>query len=121
MLIVGGEGNSAYGCSGGRKEDRCRCFSLRLMWRLVELVSDATGLTTRNCRADGKGEVYVYMPSNEANTKALLAVPPKSYGNFDYGFSVGRGCFNFTRGAWITVAERVRLNDPGVDNGVFPD
>ena len=32
---VGGDGDSAYGCAGGRKEDRCRCFSLRLMWRFV--------------------------------------------------------------------------------------
>jgi len=37
--VVGGEGNSAYECTGGRKEDRCRCFSLRLMWRFVILAS----------------------------------------------------------------------------------
>jgi len=37
--IVGGEGNSAYGCSGGRKDDRCRCFSVRLMWRFVAVIT----------------------------------------------------------------------------------
>ena len=57
------------------------------------------------------------MPPNEENAKALLSVPPKSYGNFDYGFSVGRGSFNLTCGTWITVAERIRLNDPGDNNG----
>ena len=33
--VVGGEGDSAYECAGGRKDERCRCFSLRLMWRFV--------------------------------------------------------------------------------------
>jgi hypothetical protein len=31
--VFGGTGEKAYGCSGGRKETRCQCFSLRLMWR----------------------------------------------------------------------------------------
>jgi len=98
--IFGGEGDSAYGCTGGRKDDRCRCFSLRLMWR-----------------QEGSGEIYTYMPEFEKNTRELLAVPPKSYGNHQYGFSVGRGAFIFPRGRWLTVAERVKLNDPAEENG----
>lgn len=33
--IDGGVGDLAYGCTGGRKEQRCSCFDLRLMWRFV--------------------------------------------------------------------------------------
>ena len=61
------------------------------------------------------------MPEFEKNTKQLLAVPPKSYGNHQYGFSVGRGAFVFPRGRWVTVAERVKLNDPGEENGTNND
>lgn len=32
-VIVGGEGESAYGCTGGRQQDRSSCFNFRLMWR----------------------------------------------------------------------------------------
>jgi hypothetical protein len=33
--IFGGVGDLSYRCSGGRKDDRCKCFSLRLMWRYI--------------------------------------------------------------------------------------
>lgn len=69
-------------------------------------------------RQGGSGEVYTYMPEFEKNAKELLAVPPKSCGNYQYGFSVGRGAFVFPRGRWVTVAERVKLNDPGEENGI---
>ncbi len=29
----GGTGDFAYGCTGGKQTDRCKCFNLRLMWR----------------------------------------------------------------------------------------
>lgn len=61
------------------------------------------------------------MPPTEENTSTLLSVPPKSYGNFEYGFSVGRGSFDFFPGSWITIAQRVKLNDPGRSNGRFID
>jgi hypothetical protein len=56
---------------------------------------------------------------NETNATQQLKVPPLSVENSDYGFSVGRGAFNFKQavGNWVTVAIRVRLNDIGVDNG----
>lgn len=66
---------------------------------------------------EGQGELYTYLPPTDNNTSLLLAIPPKSIRNPDYGFSVGRGSFNFTAGAWNTVSERVRLNDVGVENG----
>ena len=33
LLLDGGIGDTAYGCSGGRQNDRCKCFDIRLMWR----------------------------------------------------------------------------------------
>lgn len=71
----------------------------------------------RRGRGDPARSVYSYMPEFEKNTKELLAAPPKSYGNHQFGLSVGRGAFVFPRGQWVTVAERVKLNDPGEENG----
>ena len=31
----GGVGDLAYGCSGGRQDNRMQCFDLRFMWRFV--------------------------------------------------------------------------------------
>jgi hypothetical protein len=68
-------------------------------------------------RPAGDGEIYAYMPLDDANDKNLLRVPPLSKRNPDYGFSVGRGAFQFTPGKWVTVAQRVRLNDPARADG----
>lgn len=68
-------------------------------------------------REGGPGEIYSYLPECDRNTDILLAVPPKSYWNDPYGFSVGRGAFSFPRLEWVTVAERVKLNDVGKENG----
>ena len=83
----GGTGSNAFGCSGGRQEGRDTCFGARLMWR-----------------ADGKGELYTYLPLTDENREAQMQVPGTVL-NDDYGFSVGRGSFTFTAGEWITVAE----------------
>ncbi|THH19197.1 hypothetical protein EW146_g1929 [Bondarzewia mesenterica] len=98
--IFGGVGNSAYGCSGGRKNERCKCFDLRLMWR-----------------AEGIGELYAYLPLTSSNAAQLLSVPPSSHQNPDFGISVGRGAWKFESGRWHKVAMRVRLNDVGAENG----
>lgn len=62
-----------------------------------------------------------YLPNSnvagyEANTR-ICDVAPYSECNPNFGASVGRGSFNFTSGHWNTVAQRVRMNDPGKDNG----
>ncbi|KAI0333233.1 hypothetical protein GY45DRAFT_1368496 [Cubamyces sp. BRFM 1775] len=98
--IYGGVGDSAYGCTGGRQTDRCKCFNLRLMWRDL-----------------GDGELYAYLPQAERNTERLLEVPPRSIQQPDYGFSVGRGAWRFPSGRWTRITERVRLNDLGEQNG----
>ncbi|TFY77928.1 hypothetical protein EWM64_g6086 [Hericium alpestre] len=97
--VFGGMGDFAYRCTGGRSDDRCKCFDIRLMWR-----------------ADGLGELYTYLPMNETNSTQLLAVPPFSRQNPDSGFSVGRGAWTFRPGRWTKVAIRVKLNDVGAAN-----
>ena len=72
--------------------------------------------TNRAGSANGRGELYAYLPPSESNTRRLLAIPG-SYENPDYGFSVGRGSFSFHADVWTTVAERVKLNDVGQKNG----
>ncbi|KAJ7213993.1 polysaccharide lyase family 14 protein [Mycena pura] len=100
--IFGGEGDFSYACTGGRQDNRCRCFNIRPMWR-----------------AQGLGELYTYLPLTPSNRARLLAVPPMSKENPDYGVSVGRGAFTFTRavGGWISLAFRVKLNAVGHEDG----
>ncbi|KAI0043009.1 polysaccharide lyase family 14 protein [Auriscalpium vulgare] len=98
--IYGGIGEAAYGCSGGRQNERCNCFDLRLMWR-----------------ADGLGELYAYIPLTATNKARLLAVPPFSHQNPDFGFSVGRGAWKFESARWFRVMTRVKLNGIGEENG----
>ncbi|EJF57270.1 hypothetical protein BD309DRAFT_992515 [Dichomitus squalens] len=98
--IYGGAGEFAYGCTGGRQTDRCKCFNLRLMWR-----------------EDGIGELYAYLPHVEQNRRRLLLVPPTSIQHPDYGFSVGRGAFRFVSGRWTRVTQRVKMNNVSQENG----
>ena len=53
----------------------------------------------------------------DENTVELLKIPPKSIKNPDYGFSVGRGAFKLTSGSWVTIVQRIKLNDVGEQNG----
>ncbi|KAJ4490313.1 polysaccharide lyase family 14 protein [Lentinula aciculospora] len=98
--VFGGVGDLAYGCSGGRKNNRESCFDVRLMWR-----------------SKGAGELYIYLPFTERNRERLLAVPPLSFENAEYGFSVGRGAFSFPIGQWTSIAIRVKLNTVGSEDG----
>jgi hypothetical protein len=69
-------------------------------------------------RSSGKGELYAYLPLDHPNTDyTLLAVPPYSARNDDYGFSIGRGSWKFQAGVWNTMTEHVKLNTPGAENG----
>jgi len=79
-------------------------------------MNDANASAFVSCGA-GKGEIYAYIPLNDTNTDRLLEVPPESHKNPDYGFSVGRGAFKFPKGAWTTIAERVKLNNVGQADG----
>jgi hypothetical protein len=97
-LYGGNSEDEAISCSGGRRDDGC--FSARLMWR--------TG---------GAGELYTYLPPSYEANKRVCHIKPESDCNPTYGASVARGAFYFTPGQWVTVSERVRLNDVGQENG----
>ncbi|KIJ32417.1 polysaccharide lyase family 14 protein [Sphaerobolus stellatus SS14] len=102
-LYGGNDPSVAQGCSGGRRDTRC--FSVRFMWR-----------------ANGAGELYTYLPdpsfgSDFAGNTNLCTTVSGSVCSSVYGASVGRGSFYFPTGQWTTIAQRVRLNDPGVSNG----
>ncbi|KAJ7220524.1 hypothetical protein GGX14DRAFT_354603 [Mycena pura] len=101
-IYGGDDAETAISCSGGRRATNC--YSARLMWR-----------------TDGAGELYTYLPDSAvkgfAANKAVCDIPPLSECNPTYGASVGRGSFKFPTGEWITVAQRVRLNDVGQANG----
>jgi len=93
--------DNAKSCSGGRQDGRDECFSARLMWR-----------------RDGAGEFYNYYPqANNDNYPGYCSIPPMSVCDPTYGDSIARGSFTFPTGEWITVAQRLKLNDVGVANG----
>ncbi|KAK7022158.1 polysaccharide lyase family 14 protein [Favolaschia claudopus] len=98
--IFGGEGDFSYSCTGGRQNDRCKCFNVRPMWR-----------------SKGVGELYTYLPLTPGNRERLISVPPSSKENSDYGSSVGRDAFRFTAGKWLSLAFRVKLNSVGCGDG----
>ncbi|KAJ7114560.1 hypothetical protein C8R43DRAFT_127191 [Mycena crocata] len=98
-LYGGDDDDRSISCSGGRRDDAC--FSARLMWR----------------EKSGMGEFYTYLPPGSPENDRVCNIPPKSDCNPTYGASIGRGSFSFAKGAWTTIAERVRLNDAGKANG----
>ena len=63
------------------------------------------------------GEIYTYLPQTENNKTRLLAVPPLSRANNDYGYSVGRGSFSFVKGCWMCISLRVKMNCVGQEDG----
>lgn len=67
-------------------------------------------------RASGAGELYTYLPLTSSNADAQSKIA-NTIANSDYGYSVGRGSFSFPAGEWVTVAQRVKLNTPGAQDG----
>lgn len=82
----GGKLPGLYGgtvTGGQRIPDGANGFSTRFMWR-----------------AEGRGEVYAYLPGSE-----------------EHGTSLGRGAWTFATGRWQCVEQRVHLNTPGTADG----
>jgi hypothetical protein len=102
MIISDGgdDADGSFSCSGGSRNDAC--FSARLMWR-----------------TNGAGELYTYLPPSFPSNDNVCDVPPQSECNPTYGASVGRGSYTWQSGQWQTIAQRVRLNDAGEENGEF--
>ncbi|TNY18014.1 hypothetical protein DMC30DRAFT_381178 [Rhodotorula diobovata] len=82
-------------CSGGQHQSSC--FSARLMWR-----------------NRGAGEVYAYIP-----TYPGFCSQSDVTCNDDYGTSLSRGAWTFSRGSWTTITQLIALNTPGVANGLL--
>ncbi|EGG08263.1 family 14 polysaccharide lyase [Melampsora larici-populina 98AG31] len=87
------------GCSGGVESDEC--FSTRLMFR-----------------TNGTGELYLYAPKGR-QVPSLCQTPPLSDCNAEYGYSIGRGAWNFTRGGWTNVRQDIWLNNGEENDGGF--
>ncbi|KAI0823865.1 hypothetical protein BC628DRAFT_1420604 [Trametes gibbosa] len=94
----GDDPETAVSCSGGRRDNSC--WSTRFMWR-----------------TDGEGEAYTYLPPSFKANQAVCDVAPFSTCNDVYGASVGRGSWTFKAGTRTTIAQRIRLNDVGQENG----
>jgi hypothetical protein len=67
-------------------------------------------------RANGRGELYTYLPPSFPSNQAFCSLPTSTC-DPTYGSSVGRGAFTFVPGRRIVIAQRVRLNDVGSANG----
>lgn len=87
-------------CSGGRFEDTC--FSVRLNWG-----------------DNGVAQGYMYVPIDRQAPSFWEL--PNTFHKGSTGIIVGRNSNNvrFQRRAWNNVSLRIRLNDPGVPNGLF--
>ncbi|KAG6861776.1 hypothetical protein C0995_012280 [Termitomyces sp. Mi166 len=100
--VLGGKMPGLYGghagCSGGNAA--LDCWSTRLMWRKA-----------------GKGELYLYAPKDKQT--AELCDDPQSVCDAKYGFSIGRGSFEWGTGQWTSVLQTVTLNTPGKQDGCF--
>ncbi|KAI7898741.1 uncharacterized protein BX663DRAFT_235298 [Cokeromyces recurvatus] len=90
--LYGGHGD----CTGG--DGSKSCFTTRFMWR-----------------DGGEGEIYAYLP--ESAQRSDLCDNKINICNPDYGFSLGRGTFKFTRGKWLSIRQTVVMNTPGKMNG----
>lgn len=64
------------------------------------------------------GELYLYAPKGKQGP-SVCKTRPVSYCNVEYGYSIGRGAWNFTPGAWTDLRQDVWLNTNGTANGGF--
>lgn len=106
--LMGGASNG-IGCGGGNRN--YDCFSYRLMWR-----------------RDGFGEAYVYMPFPSADPTFCADLPPCDTRQTSVachhctgrsGWSVGRATFRFVPGQWNQMKLQMRLNTPGLADGLL--
>ncbi|ESO97120.1 hypothetical protein LOTGIDRAFT_143482 [Lottia gigantea] len=98
-FVKGGKLPGLYGgdpgCSGGRHSHDC--LSTRFMWR-----------------PHGDGEMYAYMPADQANG---FCDKKGNDCNDAYGISIGRGSWRFRTGQWDTISQHIHLNSPGHKDG----
>lgn len=106
--FMGGASNG-IGCGGGNRD--YDCFSYRVMWR-----------------REGYGEAYVYAPFPFQDPTLCTALPDCSSKtpsvlcnncNGETGWSLGRASFRFQAGQWNKIKMQMKLNTPGVPNGMI--
>ncbi|GAA5927598.1 uncharacterized protein JCM15063_005941 [Sporobolomyces koalae] len=87
-------GDAGSGCTGGKGSEAC--FSARFMWR-----------------AEGKGEVYGYVPTYEGQCTKDTNANNSVICHDNFGQSFDRGSFTFETGKWNRITEIAILNsDP---------
>ncbi|KAI9288784.1 hypothetical protein BC943DRAFT_334131 [Umbelopsis sp. AD052] len=103
-FVQGGKLPGLYGghddCSGGN--DAETCFSTRNMWR-----------------TSGQGESYLYIPK-DAQVSSICS-NSLVICNSDYGYSVGRGTFDWNTGSWNTITQVLQLNTVGQQDGAITE
>ena len=106
--FMGGASNG-IGCGGGNRN--YDCFSYRIMWR-----------------RDGFGEAYVYLPFPSQDPFLCADLPACDVKQTSVacnhctgtsGWSLGRASFQFQRGAWNTLKLQMKLNTPGIPDGLL--
>ncbi|KAG1798795.1 uncharacterized protein BJ212DRAFT_1305654 [Suillus subaureus] len=102
------------GCSGGAAAEDC--FSTRLMWR--QGGAGELYLVRRFTHSIMQGLTFSQYAPKRKQTKALCS-DPQSVCDSEYGLSIGRGSFHYSRGNWTTLRQDVVLNTPGKQDGAF--
>lgn len=101
-FVKGGKLPGLYGgekglCSGGNNGPGC--FSTRFLFK-----------------EEGKSGVTAYLPPENGD---WFCAHEQVTCNFKYGHTIAHGSFQFKKGKWQTIAQYIKLNDPGVNNGIF--
>jgi hypothetical protein len=106
--FMGGASNG-IGCGGGNRN--FDCFSYRIMWR-----------------RDGYGEAYIYSPFPSMDPSFCIDLPACDtkqtsvachHCSGETGWSIGRASFQFQAGQWNAMKLQMKLNTPGVADGLL--
>jgi hypothetical protein len=74
------------------------------------------GSTVSNMwRTSGEGESYLYIPK-DAQVSSICS-DSIVICNSDYGYSVGRGTYDWATGSWNTITQVLQLNTVGQQDG----
>jgi hypothetical protein len=70
-------------------------------------------------RTSGEGESYLYIPK-DAQVSTICS-NSLIICNADYGYSVGRGTWDWATGQWNTITQVLQLNTVGQQDGVITE
>ena len=122
--VLGGKLPGLYGghtgCSGGN--NALTCFSTRLMWRpggMGELYLVSSAIDSHIHHDILLIFILCHKYAPKAKQTHSLCSDPQSVCDATYGFSIGRGSFQYAAGGWTRVRQTVVLNTPGKQDGGF--